>query len=221
MIIKISQTASNIRQLYEIESENFRFHGEAGRVSRFQHIIISNQSITIKGVYRISKWTNYIPFRYLWGHATQTRRFSLYRNDEIYASIVFSEHGFLKSCYIIALDDGTRLHCYSVAKGSFDYVCIYAEEIQIALIETYCNVDDDKYAHKLYLLEDYKRLADTLSFFVVYYASYRFAKRFHMSQGSSYTKSWTFSKYNKKYDPAWRIIHFPNENFFGKTHLFS
>ena len=221
MIIRISQIASNIRQSHEIESENFYFHGEAGPVSRFQHIIISNQSITIKGVYRISKWTNYIPFRYLLGHDNRTKRFSLYRNDKAYGSIVFSEHGFLKSCYIIALDDGTLLHCYSVAKGSFHCVCIYAEEKQIALIETYLNVDDYKYVHKLYLLEDYERFADTLSFFTVYYASYHFAKRLHMSKNSSYRKSWTFSKYNKKYDPAWRITHFPNENFFGKIHLFS
>lgn len=219
MIIKISQTASNIKQSYDIESENFYYSGDAGSISRLQSITLSNKENAIKGIYNISKWVNYIPLRYLFGEANLTRVFHLYKNDDIYGSIVFSKHGFLKSFYVIALDSGEIFHCYCLSRGSFDYVSIYQGDTQIALIETYLSVNDFKYTHKLYLLDDFSQFADTLSFFVLYYASYNFAKRMHMSKGSVGEKSWGFSKYNNKYNPKWRETHFPTENFFGKTSL--
>ena len=219
MIIKISQTASNIKQSYDIESENFYYNGDAGSISRLQSITLSNNENTIKGIYNISKWVNYIPFRYLFGEANLTRLFHLYENDNLYGVIVFSKHGFLKSFYVIALDSGEIFHCYSLSRGSFNFVSIYQGDTQIALIETYLSVNDYKYTHKLYLLDEYNQFADTLSFFVLYYASYNFAQRMHMSSGSTSIKSWSFSKYNNKYNPKWRETHFPNENFFGKTSL--
>ena len=220
MIVKISQTASNIKQTFDIESDNFYFYGELGSINRFQTITLSNKDTTIKGIYNLSKWVNYIPFRWLFGKANLTGVFHLYKNENIYGSIVFSKHGFLKSFYVIALDSGEIFHSYSRSIGSFNYVSIYQEDKQIALTETYLNTNDYKYTHKLYVLEDYNKFADTLSFFVLYYANYRFAERFHMSKGSYYEKSWSYSKYNDKYDPKWRQTNFPDENFFGKTNLF-
>ena len=219
MIIKISQTASNIKQSYDIEGENFYYSGAAGSISRLQSITISNKENTIKGVYNISKWVNYIPLRYLFGEANLTRVFHLYKNETIYGSIVFSKHGFLKSFYVIALDSGEIFHCYCLSRGSFDYVSIYQGNKQIALVETYLSVNDYKYTHKLYLLDEYSQFADTLSFFVLYYASYNFAQRMHMSKGSVSVKAWSFSKYVDKYNAKWRETHFPYENFFGKTSL--
>lgn len=219
MIVKISQTASNLKQLYEIESEGFYFQGENGSLNKWQNIILYNQDTTIKGVYEKSHFTNYIPLRYIFGEANLTRGLNLYLNDNIYGSIVFSKHGFLKSFYVIALDSGEVFHCYTRSKGSFDYVCIYQEEKQIALVETYLNVNDYKYTHKLYVLDDYHQFADTLSLFVLYYANYNFAKRFHMNKGSVCEKRISHSKYNDKYNPSWRETYFPDENFFGKTCL--
>jgi len=220
MIITISQTASNIKQSYTIEGDNFYFKGDNGKFNSFQKIILSNKNDTIMGVFNLSKWINYIPFRYLFGGTNLSRLFLLYKNDSLYGSIVFSKHGFYKSFYVIALDDGQILHCYNLSKGSFDYVSIYNGGKQIALIETYLNVNDYKYTHKLYILDEHDNLSDTLSFFTLYYANYHFAKRFHMSKGSVYQKSWSYSKYNNKYNETWRETHFPNENFFGKINLF-
>ncbi len=75
MIIKISQTASNIKQPYDIEGENFYYSGDAGSISRLQSITLSNKENAIKGIYNISKWVNYIPLRYLFGEANLTRVF--------------------------------------------------------------------------------------------------------------------------------------------------
>lgn len=220
MIIKISQTASNIKQTFDIESDNFYFYGELGSVNRFQTITLSNKDTTIKGVYNLSQWVNYIPFRWLFGEINLTRVFHLYKDENIYGSVLLSKHGFMKGFYVIALDSGEIFHCYSRSIGSFNYVSIYEGDKQIALIETYLNTKDYKYTHKLYVLDKYNQFADTLSFFVLYYANYRFAERFHMSKGSYYEKSWSYSKYNNKYDPKWRETNFPDENFFGKTNLF-
>ncbi len=219
MIIKISQTASNIKQSYDIESENFYYSGHTGSVSRLQSITLSNKDNTIKGIYHISNWVHYIPLRHLFGEANLTRFFHLYKNDKRYGVVVLSKHGFQKSFYVIALDSGEIFHCYCLSRGSFDYVSIYKGDVQIALIETYLTVNDYKYTHKLYLLDEYNQFADTLSFFVLYYASYNFAQRMHMSSGSVSEKTWSFSKYADKYDPKWRETHFPSENFFGKTSL--
>lgn len=133
---------------------------------------------------------------------------------------MYSQRGFYEklSCdYIKQWGDFPLLLS---GKGSFHYVSIYQGEKQIALIETFLNTTDYKYYHKLYVLEDYNRFADTLSFFVLYCSNYYFSKRFHMTKGSYSVKSWNFSKYNNKYDPKWRETNFPDENFFGKTSLF-
>lgn len=55
MIIKISQTASNVRQSYDIEGENFYYTADAGSFSRLQPIILSGKDTTVKGVYTPSK----------------------------------------------------------------------------------------------------------------------------------------------------------------------
>lgn len=221
MVIKISQTASNIKQSYDIDGENFYYNGNTGSISHMQSITLYNKENIIKGIYNISKWVNFIPLRYLFGKANITRVFHLYKNDNIYGCVAFSKHGFLKSFYIIALDSGEIFHCYYLSRGAFDYVSIYQGDIQIALVETYLSVNDYKYTHKLYVLDKYNQFADTLSFFVLYYASYNFSHRFHMSSGSTHVKSWSFSKYSDKYNPQWRETYFPNENFFGKISLLS
>lgn len=217
MIIKISQTISKKQQLYDIVGENFYWKGNTGNISRLQSITLTDTKTTIKGIYNISKWVNYIPLRHLWGEANLTRVFHLYRNEDIYGCIIFSKHGFLKSFYVIALDSGEIFHCYCRSIGSFNYVSIYQDDKQIALIETYLNVNDFKYIHKLYILNTHDIFADTLSFFVLYYASYTFARRLHTGKISMAEKACSFSKYNDRHNQRWREIHFPHENFFGKT----
>lgn len=219
MIIKIHQTASNIKQTYSIDGENFHFIGNSGSICQFQPITISNKESTIKGVFCLANWVNYIPLRHLFNIENLRKSFHIFKNDNKYGKIMFSKHGFLKRYYMISLDNGETYYCYYYSKGSFDYVSIYKGDTQIALIETYLNNNDLKFTHKLYLLDEYNYLAETLSFFVIYYANFSFVKRFHMSKGSYYAKSWTLHKYNKMYNPKWRETYFPQENFFGKTSL--
>lgn len=224
MIIKITQTASNIKQTYKIEGEGLFYHGKSGSRSTVEPITLTNDTETLLGTYNFPALINYIPFRYLFGTPNLTRGFDIYRNNVSIGSVVFSQHGFWKSFYQIKLHDGTDLRCYIVGKGSFEYACVYSrscgEEKQIALIETYLNVNNYKYVNKIYLLDDYKLLGSVISFFTVYYSSYSFCKRYHMSSGSVYEKRMPITKYKDKYDPSWRETYFPDENFFGKISLF-
>ena len=217
MIVKLSQTASNIKQQYNVTGNNFNYQGQAGSFSKLQPIILHNNRTTLKGTYTLSNLLNYIPLRYLFNKQNLTRQFSLYRNNKKYGCIAFSKHGWLKSCYVITLDNGNTFKCYCCSRGSFDYVSIYQGDTQIALVETHLKAIDYKYTHKLYILDNYKHFADTFSFFVLYYASYTFAKRFHMSKTIVNQKAWSLSKYNAKYDPNWRETHFPNEDYFEKA----
>ena len=93
MIVTISQTASNTKQSYNIESENFYYSGEAGSISRLQSITIFNKENTIKGIYNISKWVNYIPLRYLFGEANLTRVFYLIKTKISMEALCFQSTG--------------------------------------------------------------------------------------------------------------------------------
>ena len=215
MIIKITQTASNIKQRYDVESDNLYYSGQLGSLNCRQPITLSCKDTTIKATYSRSQWVNYIPLRRFLGVSTLTRGFTLYENDLRYGHFVFSTQGYMKSFYTIALDSGEILHCYYRYVGDFNCVSIYQGDKQIALVETYLTVRDCKYTHKLYLLDDHENLAKTLSLFVLYYANYTFVRRMHMSKGIYKEKAWSYSKYNDKYDSTWRETHFPHENFFG------
>lgn len=214
MIISIKQTSSNIRQKYDIESDNFHFKGELGNLFRFQPITVSNADTEIKGIHKISKLKNYIPFRYLFGKTNKTRMFYLYCDGVKYGSISFLREGLLKTRHIISTDK-TTFYCYIYAKGSFEYVSIYQDEKQVALIETHLAAIDFKYTHKLYILDGYEQYAETFSLFVLYYANYNSVSRYHMSRGSVSEKAWTISKYNNKFDPKWHETHFPDDNYWG------
>lgn len=74
--------------------------------------------------------------RYLFGYPNLRKAFKIYKNDLVFGSFVFSKHGLLKSSYVIYLIDNSIFHCYTVAKGVFNYVAVYEGGAQIALVET-------------------------------------------------------------------------------------
>ncbi|MBQ7336763.1 MAG: hypothetical protein IJW92_09865 [Clostridia bacterium] len=223
MIITVSQSA----QLnYYIKGGACEYRGTVGKVSPFQEIVMHNGETEFVGTYQFSKWVNYIPFRYCFGTPNLTKGFRLQKNGKNFGTVVFSQHGFMKSFYVIALDSGGILHCYQVAKGTSEYVCVYLEDQQIALIETNLTVTDYIYTHTLYLLDEHSGFSDVLSWFALYYANFHFAKRAVTQEGASLNLSinkgtvreecWTFSKYNCKYDPQWQEKYFPKESIFDK-----
>ena len=202
--------------------DSYMYSGVLGPRHRWQTITMAGKdgAVVLRGEHGFSEKVNYIPFRQLFGKARTTRRFRIFSGEKVVGDMALLNQGLYKSFYRIALSDGGELQCYSREKGSFGYVSVYQEERQIALLEIYLTTVDYKYNYKVYLLEECTDLRDILVFFVLYYANWNYAQRFHMSKESVHVKAWTFSRYNQKYDPAWREKHFPQENFFGKTSLF-
>ncbi len=229
MTITIKQTTSNIKQTFDIEGEDFFLQAENNSVVDLQYIRMFKKDT--EGAYRVGKYYRHLSSRDIFGEANLTRKFVLSENGEEKAFVAFAKRGFFKTLYLIALENGEVLNCYFLTQESFDYVSIYKDDKQIALIETYLNVNDFKYTHKLYLLDDFAHLAEVLAFFAVYYSSYHFSRQGRMSGAPAFKvkttntlfgeysveeKSWSFSRYKDKYNPSWRRENFPDEDFFGK-----
>lgn len=214
MIIRIHQTHTGLKSKYDIESDGFLFQGERGGLHDAQDITMQGRDTTLTGRFCLPAPQDVIPLIGVFGVEQQTRKFEVTRNGSVIGSVWKSLHGWGKSCYVIEFADGTALRCYSRCKGSFDYVSVYDGETQIALLENYLRSMEGRHDHKLYLLDACKAYAEILAWFAMYYAQ-------HEVQGHgdmTFTYSWSY--YNKKYDPSWRETHFPEENFFGKTKPF-
>lgn len=219
MIIKISQTSARLKPSYDIYIGDIYYQGKLGGLSRLQPISLASDSSALKGVFSLSRWYNYIRPRCYFGKENITRIFHIYKNDGQYGKFYFSLRSPVKSCYVISLNSGEVFHCYTRSINSFDYISIYQGRKQIALVETNLSMYNNIYTHKLYILDDYNSHAETLSLFVMYYASYRFTQRFNTMYGSVTVKSYSFSHYNDRYDPKWRETNFPDEDYFGKSTL--
>ncbi len=221
MIINIKQTSSNIKQEYEIESNDRYFYASAGSFHKLQSIVMKNKDRELVAKWHITPVINHIPFLHLFGYNRKCKKFVISENQTGIAEFSHSKHGYLKSCYLIKEQNGCVLYGYDISLGSFNYMCIFKNKAQIALVETYLTVTDHKYTHKLYLLEEEADYSEILSLFAVYYSNFRFSKRMHMSSGTVHQKERTFSKYNSLYDASWRETHFPSEDFFGKNNIFN
>lgn len=222
MIISVMQTSSNISQKFDVEyNGNFQYTGSLGAFSQYQPIALQKNDSTVKlhGERFLSRWTNYIPFRYLFGYTNQTRGCNLSKNDEHIGTILFFKHDLFASFYQVILPGHRNLHAYCLYKNNFHYVSFYLGETQVALLEVYLTVTGYKYRYKLYLLDSYSDMCDVLSLFILYYANIEFTHRFHMSGGTTMRKAWIRSKYGDRYDADWKEKYFPDENFWGKVHL--
>ncbi len=224
MIINIEQNRSNLSQRFEIYMDgSFAYEGNLGSLSRFQEIHMQSPrgKANISGRRRISKWTQYIPFVYLFDKTSVTEVMQCRKNGADFGRFSRCRSGWLESRYIIFSQETNRtLQAYPLCRGDFEYITIYLEQKQIALIEHYLTTVNQKDRYKIYLMENFAQLGDILSLFTLYYDNKNHARRYHMSSGISVKKSWSFSRYKDKYDPAWREKHFPDENFFGRTSLF-
>lgn len=214
MIIRIRQRENGLRLRYDLDGEGFLFQGERGGMAPVQPITLAGCDVTLTGTYRLSSPVNHVPLLGIFGAEQRTRVFEISRNGGVIGTAAKSLHGWGKSCYVIDLADGTELRCYSRRKGQFDYVAIYEDAEQIALLENYLRAVDGRHDHKLYLLDAYSRHAEVLAWFALYYAQHE------VEQTGDVTFAISFSRYDGKVDPAWRETHFPEENFFGKTKPF-
>ena len=218
MILLIRQTASNISQEFEIYADDrYLYGGALGRWHRYQAIRLwdNKGKPVMQGEYLMPWQDGQMGEK---GWLSQGCRIT--RGEVDAGNFVYVQESFKKSHYRITLPGDKTIEVYARDKGAFEYLSVYDGEQQIALVEIYLTTEDYKYTYKLYLLETHDELGDILALFILYYANWNYAKRFHMSKGSMHVRSWSYSAYNDRYDPTWRERHFPRENFFGKVGLF-
>lgn len=217
MIIHIHQTTANIFQKFELfYNRAFQYYGQLGTASKYQKIEMFNeqQNQCFTADYTPSHWTNYIPLRYLFGSPNLTRGCDCKCNDVDIGFFLLSQHGYAKSFYVIThRETDSVLHVYKIAKGSFEYLCIYSGDVQIGLVECSLNRKNKCNNYKVYLLDAYQSYADLLSLFVLYYDNWNHTERFSVYIGHEYVKSFTLAGYKEKYNPNWREAHFPGEHY--------
>ena len=216
MVIKISQTASNVKQKFDIYYDyNYMYEGELGSINKYQKISLKQNDIDVlEGKFFVSNVKNFVPFRHLFGFEDLSQNVKIFDKEKEIASFVFSKHGFLKSCYKITYKEKT-INCYKYSKRRFDFLSIYDSDKQIAEIQIYTTCVDNKYNYKVYLLNEYKEMAEIFAMFVLYYANYNYTDRFHMSKGVEVKYSvYQLTRYKKKYNPNWLRENFAQTNFF-------
>ncbi len=220
MIISIYQTKANIKHEYKIDLDNMTYNASTGGISSLQDITMVAEGDEFRAKWLPASPLSYLPFLSWFGHEQKTRAAAIEQNGKDIAEIYLSKHGFMKAYYVIKPKHGAVLHGYDISRGRFNYVCIFEGDVQIALLETYMAMGENKCLHKLYILDSHSDCRRLLSLFGIYHSNYRFAQKGFSFYGTSIRVERSFSKYNGKYDPHWREEHFPNENFFGKINLF-
>lgn len=221
MILRIEQTRAGTAQTFDVYTgDRLVFTGRLGAVSKRQEIVLEGKNgQMLTGTYlpawelqrQAERWK--LPGYRL----SQGLRYGRAGQNE--GCFFLVRDGLWKSRYVIA-NGGESFSVYFLSKGSFEYLSIYRDERQIALVEHYLTVVDNRERYKLYLLEEYRALGETLTLFLLYFDNWNHAERFPTVYGTRVTKAWSLSRYAHTYDPGWRAAHFPQENFFGKSRLF-
>ena len=241
MIIKLSQTDTPFKKTaFDITGTTIPFSGEYGGVSQVQSLCLKADEYSLTGKFILPTIKDYVPYRHLFGKENITQHFQIFKSEEPYGHFYLSSHGLYKTCYKICLTSGETFYCYFRTIKDFCYISIYLNDVQIALVEVFLSLyNDRKREYKLYLLDDYIKYTDSLTLFVIYYANHNFDTghsssiipsnnkhthlypKTHLYKGTSWTYSYSHSRYNNKYDPKWRETHFPYENFFGRLDKFA
>lgn len=206
MILEVIQTKSAIKQEYDILIDNqLRFKAEASPVTKYFECCLKDLdgSVIFNTDYDIKiHITNIIPFKWIFGSPKLANPCNIYGNNEK-GIFLLSTTGLFKSMYVITLNNSTY-NCYTVSKGDYNYVAVYDGDKQIALIEKVLTVTNNLDTYKIFLLDHYKERAKLLSLFTVYYDNWNYSSRGSMFYGTEYSKEWTYSRNNDKYDPDWK-----------------
>ena len=230
MIIDIKQTVSERKNEFEISYNNKMIYRS---VLPFINIIGSfdleklreikvydeNNNLKYKTSYNYidNKLEELIPLKYL---VTKSQKFNqlkftnLNDNDEI--SIFFEMNGVWNGCIIVKYKD-MIYKCYSVEDGYIRHICIYNDDTQIGELLKPNVVVDGKDEYRIYLKDEYSYLKDALSMLALYLDRTEYNSSYLENNGARISKSFSYSKINKYYDPNWVKNNFDSANYFNKV----
>ncbi|MBQ4557263.1 MAG: hypothetical protein IJA60_06430 [Clostridia bacterium] len=98
MIIEVVQTASDVKQLYDVYyDKTLVYQGKLGFMNRWQDIeLCKGEGTVMSATYILSKWTYCIPFLSWFGKKQKRSIFRLTQGENPVAVFAHELHGFLK-----------------------------------------------------------------------------------------------------------------------------
>ncbi len=216
MIHNIQKIKAGFVHKYRIHKDDvLTYRGKIGSLSKYETLYLENDYEKNYARFCFSNISQYIPFKYLVGKAKQNKKFRCHTNDKYLGTFVRSIEGIRKIRYIIHLENERFLYLYNISKGNYSYLCVYLDddETQIAQVDTFLTSKNGCFSHTLYLLEDYEYLARMLLLFVLYYDNFIYTNRGKYYFGRNFELKYSFSKYEHKYNSAWKRNHFDDMCF--------
>jgi hypothetical protein len=152
-----------------------------------------------------------IPFKWVWDEQLSEVCTVLNANSEIVAMFSNVKDGISSNYYLIQFKE-MKFKLYVIDKGINQYTLIFLDEKQIGQLNKKRTTENNLDWYVMYLLDDYKDLAELMSIFVIYFDSYNYGNRGEIvSNSSQKTWEWSISKFNKLYNPTWLSNHFEVE----------
>ena len=134
-------------------------------------------------------------------------------NDEI--SIFFEMNEIWNGYNIIKYKDKIY-KCYSVEDGYVRHVCIYKDDVQIAELLKPNVIIDGKDEYRIYLMDEYSDLKDSLSMLSLYLDRKEYNSSYLKNESKQISKKSSYSKVNKYYNPEWLKNNFNANDYLDK-----
>lgn len=157
-----------------------------------------------------------IPLKYL---ATNSQKFYQLKfvdqsnNDEI---LIFFEMKINLYNYYAIKYKNVIYNCFSIEDGYIRHICVYKDNIQVAEILKPNLIIDGKDEYKIYLLDEYNYLSDSLSMLVLYLDRIEYNSSYLKVKGKQVYKAISYSKANEYYNPDWTKINFNSGEYINK-----
>ncbi len=227
MVIDIKQTLAENKNEFEIIYDDnvvykaktpfIKISGAMG-LDKLRELKIfdleGNEVYKTKYNYIGNKIEEFIPLKYL---VTNSQKFDQYivtnNNDEDQFSIYFEMRDLFEDSYIIKYKDKI-INCYSINDGYILHMPIYDGDKQIGELLKSQAIYGGKDEYRIYLFDEYKELADSLSMLVIYLDRVRFNSSYISNKGAEVKFTKTYSKANKYYDSNWVRNNFGADDYF-------
>lgn len=153
-----------------------------------------------------------IPLKYLVTGSQKFYQLSFF-NKESEINIYFEITGIWNNYYIIKCN--SKIYkCYEIHDGRFNHICIYDEDNQVGELLKPNVIIEGKDEYRIYLLDNYKFLADAISFFALYLDRTKYNSSYLLNKSKVIKKQWSYSKTNKFYDKNWIQSNFDANTYF-------
>lgn len=230
MLIDVNQTISEKKNEFEILYENKSIYTATlpfidiigiFNLENLRKIKVydKNNNLKYKTEYNYvdNQLEEFIPFKYL---ITNSQKFYqlkfINQNDnEDDVSIFFEMKEVWNGYYVIKYKD-VIYKCFSIEDGYIRHICIYKDEIQISELLKPNVVIDGKDEYRIYLMDKYNYLSDSLSLFALYLDRTNYNSSYLKNNSKNVSKKFSYSNVNKYYNPNWVKNNFNAEDYFNK-----